>query len=66
MTLQRKLEWLLIAVTAGLLISLKYLHYGVTQYKLFLLILLGWSLIMIIVLRSLHKKKTNAVDEIEP
>ncbi|RLB92302.1 MAG: hypothetical protein DRH26_06550 [Deltaproteobacteria bacterium] len=66
MTLRRKLEWLLVALTAGLLISLKHLHYGVTQYKLFLLILLAWSLIMIIVLRSLNKKEAGSIDKIEP
>ncbi len=63
MTRQRWLEWMLMAMTAGLLIILKQLHYGVTQYKIFLVILLAWSLILIIVLRALNKPGTNAIDQ---
>jgi len=65
MTIRRWLEWLLIALTAGLLISLKRLHYGVTHYKIFLLILLVWTLIMIISLRILNEKETNPIDQNE-
>ena len=63
MTMQRKLEWMLIALTAGLLISLKQSHYGITHYNFFLLILLVWSLILIVSLRFLNKKKTNSIDQ---
>lgn len=63
MTMRRWLEWLLIALTAGLLISLKQLHYGVTHYNFFLLILLAWSLILIISLRALYKKGTGPTDQ---
>ncbi|MCK5100036.1 MAG: hypothetical protein KAR45_18140 [Desulfobacteraceae bacterium] len=63
MTMQRKLEWMLIALTAGLLISLKQSHYGITHYNFFLLILLVWSLILIVSLRFLNKKKNNSIDQ---
>lgn len=59
MTMRRYLEWLLIALTAGLLISLKRLHYGVTHYNIFLLILLAWTLIMIVSLKVLYDKKNK-------
>lgn len=60
MTLRRWLEWLLIALTAGLLISLKQLHYGVTHYNIFLLILLAWTLIVIVCLSMLYEKKNQS------
>ena len=61
MTLRRWLEWLLIALTAGLLISLKQLHYGVTHYNIFLLILLAWTLIVIVCLSMLYEKKNQSL-----
>lgn len=63
MTMRRWLEWLLILMTAGLLISLKQLHYGVTHYNVFLLILMVWTLIIIISLKSLYKKGTSPIDQ---
>lgn len=51
MSTRRKLEWLILAATAGLLILLKWLHIGVTHYNIFLLILIGWSLGVIMVFR---------------
>ena len=51
MSTRRKLEWLILAATAGLLILLKWLHIGVTNYNIFLLILIGWSLGVILVFR---------------
>ena len=65
MTMRRYLEWLLIALTAGLMISLKQLHYGVTHYNIFLLILLGWTLIMIVSLKILYEKGTSPIDQNE-
>ncbi len=62
MTLQRWFEWLLVVLTAVLMISLKQLHYGVTQYKIFLLILLAWSMIIIVSLRYLEKKGRRSID----
>jgi len=62
MTLQRWFEWLLVVLTAVLMISLKQLHYGVTQYKIFLLILLAWSMIIIVSLRYLEKKGPRSID----
>ncbi len=55
----RKLEWLLIALTAFLLIALKQLHYGVTHYKIFLTILFSWTMILIIAFRALNKNGSN-------
>ena len=51
MSTRRKLEWLILAATAGLLILLKWLHIGVTHYNIFLLILIGWSLGAILAFR---------------
>jgi len=51
MSTRRKLEWLILAATAGLLILLKWLHIGVTNYNIFLLILIGWSLGAILAFR---------------
>jgi hypothetical protein len=42
MTGRRKLEWVLLASTAGLFIFLKWLHLGVIHYNWFLVILLAW------------------------
>lgn len=55
MSMRRKLEWLFIALTVGLLMWLKWLHYGVTHYNIFLLILLFWSLVLIVVFRVLRR-----------
>jgi hypothetical protein len=51
MSTRRKLEWLILAATGGLLILLKWLHIGVTNYNIFLLILIGWSLGVILAFR---------------
>jgi len=53
MSTRRKLEWLILAATAGLLILLKWLHIGVTNYNIFLLILIGWSLGAILAFRAM-------------
>jgi hypothetical protein len=53
MITQRKLEWTVMALTAGLLILLDWLHLGVIHYNLFLFILLGWSLSLILIFRLL-------------
>ncbi len=53
MTLQRKLQWLLLAATAALLMFLKWLHLGVTHYNIFLLILIGWTLVLVLAFRGL-------------
>jgi hypothetical protein len=47
------MEWLALAATAGLSILMKWLHLGVTNYNVFLLILLGWCLVLIFVFRGL-------------
>ena len=53
MSLQRMIQWLLLAATAALLMFLKWLHLGVTHYNIFLLILIGWILALLIVFRTL-------------
>jgi len=53
MSLQRMIQWLLLAITAALLMFLKWLHLGVTHYNVFLLILIGWTLVLVIVFRVL-------------
>ena len=53
MSLQRIIQWLFLAATAALLMFLKWLHIGVTNYNLFLLIMIGWILVMVIAFRAL-------------
>lgn len=53
MSLQRILQWLFLAATAALLMFLKWLHIGVTNYNIFLLILIGWVLVLVIAFRTL-------------
>ena len=53
MSLQRIIQWLFLAATAALLMYLKWLHIGVTHYNLFLLIMIGWILVMVIAFRAL-------------
>ena len=53
MTLQRIIQWLFLAATAALLMFLKWLHIGVTHYNIFLLILIGWILVLVIAFRTL-------------
>jgi hypothetical protein len=50
---QTMVQWLLLAATAALLIFLKWLHLGVTNYNIFLLILIGWILGLVITFRAL-------------
>ena len=50
---KRIIQWLLLAATAGLLVTLKQLHVGVLHYNVFLIILVGWNLGLVIVFRSL-------------
>ena len=53
MNLQRMIQRLLLVATAALLIFLKWLHLGVTNYNLFLLIMIGWVLVLVIAFRAL-------------
>jgi hypothetical protein len=53
MSLQRKLQWFFLAATAALLMLLKWLHTGVTHYNIFLLIMIGWTLVLVIAFRAL-------------
>ncbi len=60
MNLQRTLQWLFLAATAALLMFLKWLHLGVTNYNLFLLIMIGWILVLVIAFRALSaEQRTN-------
>ncbi len=42
------LGWLAIALTAVLLVYMKYLHIGVIHYNIFLLILIGWGATLVV------------------
>ena len=53
MNLQRMIQRLLLVATAALLMFLKWLHLGVTNYNLFLLIMIGWVLMLVIAFRNL-------------
>jgi len=53
MSRPKMLQWLLLAATAALLVYLKWLHLGVTNYNIFLLILIGWTLGLVIAFRAL-------------
>lgn len=53
MTIQKKIEWLLLAATAILFLVLKWLHIGTTHYNVFLLIIMGWCLMLVIAFRIL-------------
>lgn len=59
MTLQRIIQWLFLAATAVLLLFLKWLHLGVTNYNIFLLILIGWILVLVIAFRALTRTSRN-------
>ena len=53
MSRNRAIQWLLLAATTGLLMLLKQIHLGVTQYNVFLIILVGWNLGLVIAFRAL-------------
>jgi len=53
MSRNRAIQWLLLAATTGLLMLLKQIHLGVTQYNVFLIILIGWNLGLVIAFRAL-------------
>jgi hypothetical protein len=61
MSLNRALQWLLLAASAALLIFLKWLHLGVTHYNVFLLILVGWIFGLVLAFRVLtpHRRSNN-------
>ncbi|RJX32524.1 MAG: hypothetical protein C4525_10615 [Desulfarculus sp.] len=63
MSKERWLQWLLLALTAGLLLFLKWLHYGVTHYNIFLLILLAWTLLLLVAFRALGGSRAAQKDE---
>ena len=54
---QIMIQWLLLAATAVLLVILKWLHLGVTNYNIFLLILIGWILLLVIAFRALTAER---------
>jgi uncharacterized protein (DUF486 family) len=61
MSLQNMLQWLLLAATAVLLMFLKWLHLGVTNYNLFILILIGWTLGLVIAFRKLTADRRTEI-----
>ncbi|GEM_PF-6858525 len=50
------LGWLLIVATMGLLVVLKELHLGVINFKLFVLILILWSLGLVVFCKAMTGK----------
>ncbi len=60
MKIHRIIEWMIVAATAGIMVLLKELHLGVTHYNLFLLILIGWCLLVIFAFRGLSDWKRGA------
>lgn len=48
--------WLLIVATMGLLVVLKEMHLGVINFKLFVLILILWSLGLVTFFRTMADK----------
>ena len=54
---QMIIQWLLLAATAVLLVILKWLYLGVTNYNIFLLILVGWILLLVIAFRALTAER---------
>jgi hypothetical protein len=50
---RRVLSWLALALTAGLLMVIKWLHLGVTHYNWFLIILIVWTLALVLFFRWL-------------
>ena len=54
---QVMIQWLLLAATAVLLVILKWLHLGVTNYNVFLLILVVWILLLVIAFRALTAER---------
>jgi len=53
MAARKILSWLALALTAGMLMVIKWLHLGVVHYNLFLIILLVWTLALILLFRWL-------------
>lgn len=51
MITKRKVEWLVLAATAGLLMLMKWLHLGVIHYNWFMIILIAWCLGLVVFFR---------------
>lgn len=62
MSMQRVLEWLVLAATAGLLILLKWLHLGVTHYNWFMIILIAWCLGLVVFFRVISSPDSENQD----
>jgi hypothetical protein len=56
MSMRRKVEWLLVAATAVLLMVLKWSHMGVLHYNWFMIILIAWCLGLVLIFRVLRSK----------
>jgi hypothetical protein len=52
MSVNRMIEWVVLAATVALLILLKWSHLGVLHYNWFLIILLGWTYGLILLFRN--------------
>lgn len=59
MSMQRKVEWLLLAATAVLLMVLKRLHMGVMHYNWFMIILMAWCLGLVFFFDMLRRQRNS-------
>ena len=59
MSMQRKVEWLLLAATAVLLMILKWLHMGVIHYNWFMIILMAWCLGLVFFFYALRRQRNS-------
>ncbi len=48
--------WLLIVATMGLLVVLKEMHLGVINFKMFVLVLILWSLGLVVFFKTMGDK----------
>jgi hypothetical protein len=64
----RWLQWLPLIATLGLIYLLRWWHIGVTDFKVFVLIIIGWSLLLILfyhLTRPSHAGKERSGDPLD-
>ena len=62
------LQWLPLIATLGLIYFLRWWHIGVTDFKVFVLIIIVWALLLILfyrVTRPAHGEKESGGDPLE-
>jgi hypothetical protein len=61
-------QWLPLIATLGLIYLLRWWHIGVTDFKVFVLIIIGWSLLLILfyhLTRPANARKERSGDPLE-